>query len=669
MVPLSKWFRRKAVVPALGGIGVILLIQIAFYAILITTKSKQSESSLHRLSTIVQLGVLQKNRPLLESALDLGVSDLGAGQIVLCADNEVLVASPRMVLTCPSGDGKRAFIEVPLAGMPGHRIVYERPRFFDEAWVLAVLVVNLTLIGLLVLLLARLNKNIHTDILDPLRVGLISSSYFAIHELEEIRKNNVELQLSREREEIGKALVIQSTQVAHDIRSPLAALDMALKSLPQLPEETRMLIRGSIARIRDIANELLSKNRIPSQSGASVSLDRSRSVLLASGLIDGLISEKRMQFRSRLQIQIDSVLDVSSYGIFVEVHATEFKRVISNLINNAVESLGEKGRVTISLGRHDGQATVSIQDTGKGIPPDILPKLGQRGETHGKMEGSGLGLYHAKTTIELFGGSLEVASTVGVGTTVSIKLPLSRAPGWFVEKIEVVPQSKIVILDDDSSIHLIWDGRFESAAARSSGVEILHFSTPELLRVWVKSQTQEVLAGALFLLDYELIGFSETGLDLIEELSISDRSTLVTSRFEEQSIRARCERLGVNLIPKSMAAHVPIVMTAPRTLLDAVLIDDDDLVHVLWRMSADQNGKSIAMFKSPDLFMQKADQFQKSINIYIDVSLADGVRGDDIARELSLLGFKNLWLATGYDASAYVNLPFLKGVISKDPPF
>jgi hypothetical protein len=62
----------------------------------------------------------------------------------------------------------------------------------------------------------------------------------------------------------------------------------------------------------------------------------------------------------------------------------------------------------------------------------------------------------------------------------------------------------------------------------------------------------------LFLVDYELIGAHETGLELIESLEIAPRAILVTSRFEDARIRERCEHLGVRLLPKSIAAHVQI---------------------------------------------------------------------------------------------------------------
>ena len=64
---------------------------------------------------------------------------------------------------------------------------------------------------------------------------------------------------------------------------------------------------------------------------------------------------------------------------------------------------------------------IQVSDNGKGIPPEILPKLMQRGSTHGKRGGSGLGLYHAKTTLQSWDGDLKIESKSG--TTVSLILP------------------------------------------------------------------------------------------------------------------------------------------------------------------------------------------------------------------------------------------------------
>ena len=76
-------------------------------------------------------------------------------------------------------------------------------------------------------------------------------------------------------------------QVAHDIRSPLAALNTALKHLKELPEQERILIRNATRRISDIANNLLGKYKIRGNENIT-------KAELASSLLDHLTSEKRV---------------------------------------------------------------------------------------------------------------------------------------------------------------------------------------------------------------------------------------------------------------------------------------------------------------------------------------------------------------------------------------
>lgn len=419
-----------------------------------------------------------------------------------------------------------------------------------------------------------------------------------------------------------------SAQVAHDIRSPLAALNMVVQQTAQLPEEKRIIIRSSVSRIRDIANNLLQKNKEISATAKGQALQESTEekpiTQLLSSLIDPLITEKRMQFRSKIGIELDGRLDQASYGLFAKIQPTEFKRMISNLVNNSVEVLGEKGTVTVALVKmEDDRIQIKVQDNGKGIPPEILAKLGQRGATHGKEGGSGLGLYHARTTVESWDGKLEIQSEVDKGTTVIVTLPQEHPPEWFVSELWLLPESTIVVLDDDSSIHQVWQGRFDSLRVKEHGIQVLHFSTPDDITQWVHDNPG-VLKTATFLADYELLGHKQTGLDVIQALNIGPQSILVTSRFEEKQIMEGCKRLTVRMIPKGLAAFVPISIKSPIPKPDAVLIDDDNLVHLTWKMAAKASNKVLLTYDVPSKFFMDAGSIPLTIPIYVDSQLGDG---------------------------------------------
>ncbi len=502
-----------------------------------------------------------------------------------------------------------------------------------------------------------------------------------IMELEAVAKefgasiaNVVRLEEEMKAQRVDAAIGEAARQVAHDIRSPLAALDSVLKDLSQLPEDKRVLIRSAVGRIRDIANNLIEKNRetvSPADGENPETAISSGPAMLLSSLIDSLITEKRLQFRSQLGVEVESRLGASSYGLFAEAPPSEFKRVISNLVNNGVEALPGKGLVTVRLSAENDRIEVQVRDNGKGIPPEALSRLGRKGETHGKPGGSGLGLYHAKTSVESWGGALTIASEVGKGTTVTISLPRARPPEWFVSALAILRGTSIVILDDDTSIHQVWQGRFESARANAYDVEIVHFSTPAELRAWVQHSEAFPSKNPIFLMDYELLGYRETGLSLAEELGIGPRTVLVTSRFEEKGVLADATRLKARLIPKALAGFVPIQIaeTPAAEIFGAVLIDDDSLARMTWRMAAERAGKSLRPYSTIAEFLRDAGGISRETPIYVDMELADGVNGAAESVRIHELGFKEIYLATGHDAAKFVSFKHLRGIVGKEPPW
>jgi signal transduction histidine kinase len=105
------------------------------------------------------------------------------------------------------------------------------------------------------------------------------------------------------------------------------------------------------------------------------------------------------------------------------------ERVVVNLVGNAVKFTPDGGTVAVDLAVEDEFATLSVSDTGIGIPEAEQPKLFTRffrSELAQKqaIQGSGLGLSIARGIVEKHGGSVAVSSVVGEGTTFRVKLPV-----------------------------------------------------------------------------------------------------------------------------------------------------------------------------------------------------------------------------------------------------
>lgn len=340
-----------------------------------------------------------------------------------------------------------------------------------------------------------------------------------------------------------------TAQLVHDIRSPLAALDMMAANIPELDEEKRVLIRNATARIHNIANNLLDRN---------FTRNNNVSTQMFSSLIRSMLFEKREQYKSKPKITIHENVDERAYGAFAKIDLNDFKRMLSNLVDNSVQAIPSTGFVKVALTQNEQNVVIEVFDNGKGIPPENLASVTEKGFTK-KKEGSGLGLYFVSQKMKELGGSLQIESQVNVGTTIRLILKKEPPPAWFVSEIQIKDDTQYVVLDDDDSIHEMWKNKFLQATRKN--VKMKHFEDEQSFREWYvthKNQSEKTT----YLFDYELIGNANSGLDIIEKYHINQNAILVTSHYENADIQKRCERIGVKMIPKEMAGFVPVIAAA-----------------------------------------------------------------------------------------------------------
>ncbi|MBM3298323.1 MAG: hypothetical protein FJY83_12110, partial [Candidatus Aminicenantes bacterium] len=107
----------------------------------------------------------------------------------------------------------------------------------------------------------------------------------------------------------------------------------------------------------------------------------------------------------------------------VRADRSKLKTALRNFVINALESIPKRGTITVRASGEDGRAVVVIDDTGSGMPPEILDRIFDIYYST-KPSGTGLGLPIAKKIIEDHGGTLRVSSRPGRGTTVTVSLPL-----------------------------------------------------------------------------------------------------------------------------------------------------------------------------------------------------------------------------------------------------
>ncbi len=291
------------------------------------------------------------------------------------------------------------------------RVELCRPPPISWPNILSIFVAFLALIAIVAALVRRLGVEIVNSFQDLFRAARIqapaemnftqawSTAFSMAQNFKDFQNQLLEAEKNR-------AIIDLSRQVAHDIRSPLTALNFLVASLDDINQEKKDFAKLAIRRIEGIADELLKKSK---HDAPTTKIDLVK-------VIEDLLRQKKLEYESK---------SIEFHCQLAEAHSDlseiEFQRLLSNLINNSIEA--ESSLVKITLREIQNQFEINIEDNGAGIAPEILSRVGEVNFTSRK-NGNGLGVHHARNCIESTGGTLQIQSTIGKGTIVTISLPL-----------------------------------------------------------------------------------------------------------------------------------------------------------------------------------------------------------------------------------------------------
>lgn len=462
-----------------------------------------------------------------------------------------------------------------------------------------------------------------------------------------------------------KALVDLAAGVAHDIRSPVVALDVITKDIQNIPEDQRLIIRHAATRIKDIANNLLTQYR--EKKSNSTSFPDERHPELISDILSSLLSEKRVQYRYHA-VKFSIEISEGAYGKFSLVNATTFSRILSNIIDNSIEARASLIQVRLVSIENDDRSSlmVYVTDNGDGMPESMLEKITHGLSVTSKASGHGLGLINAIKAVEVdWSGKMDIKSTQGLGTEISVTLAEVQCPTWFLQELKIHPMSTIVIVDDDESIHQVWKERFK---ANNGDLKYIDYYSPE---EFLKGDDFAPAINRIYLIDYEFINSKQTGLDIIASMNIADCSCLVTSRHEDSNLQDAVKALGLRIIPKTYAGSIPIrfIPSTCDDSVDYILIDNDLAIRSAWLFRARLKGLHLKVFSSTHEFKTQMNLYSKELPIYIDSNLDEAIAGEDFGRYLYEKGFKEIILTTGYDPACFAGMYWISHVAGKEPPF
>jgi len=221
-----------------------------------------------------------------------------------------------------------------------------------------------------------------------------------------------------------RALGELAAGIAHEIRTPMNGVTVFLEGVQEearrigAPDEMQrdlQLIHEQANRVVGITERILSFAK--EESPQLEFIDINRVIERVLEFVDSGLRAQGINVESRLASGLPSLL----------TNSDELNEVMLNLIVNAQDAMPTGGTLTVETGLENGSIVVRVADTGAGISPEHLPRIFEPGFStkadQGIAKGLGLGLFLSQGIVESFGGRISVDSSVGKGTTFTLRLP------------------------------------------------------------------------------------------------------------------------------------------------------------------------------------------------------------------------------------------------------
>lgn len=210
-----------------------------------------------------------------------------------------------------------------------------------------------------------------------------------------------------------------ASSIVHDLKNPLTIISIAsdLACLDTATADSRKIaqsrIRKQVDRISSMVSDILEFTR-----GANVSIARTMMdyATFAQSIVQEI--EKEIVLRG-VKVEFKS----EPPAVKLSLNPQRLSRVFYNLMLNAVDALPEGGKITLHFHVTPAEVITEIEDSGRGIAPEILDQLFEAFATYGKPRGTGLGLSISKRIVEEHGGHIYARNVIGGGALFGFSLP------------------------------------------------------------------------------------------------------------------------------------------------------------------------------------------------------------------------------------------------------
>jgi PAS domain S-box-containing protein len=373
--------------------------------------------------------------------------------------------------------------------------------------------------------------------------GRVTSILSVTRDVSERRRSEQALQQADQRKDEFLATL------AHELRNPMAPIRYAAATLRKGATESviqhaRGVIERQAAQMSRLLDDLLDMSRVTRNV---IELRRKR--LDLRDLV-GEATEMAKPVLTNLQHRL--TVSTPPNPLWVNGDGTRLLQVIGNLIDNAAKYTDPGGSIEIRLDAAEGNAVMSVRDSGIGLAPEMIPKVFDLfSQVHKSIDGArgglGIGLAVVKRLVELHGGSIEVASAgLRQGATFTVSVPLAApAP----ESLDATSQNKVVPMFKSRPHILVVDDNRDAAETLADMLRIENFPVAVAFDGATALATFDRIKPAVVLLDMGLpdLNGTEVARQMRRLPGGGEAQIIAVTGWGQPEDRDRTRQAGVDL--------------------------------------------------------------------------------------------------------------------------
>ncbi len=337
-----------------------------------------------------------------------------------------------------------------------------------------------------------------------------------------------------------------ASNISSGIKKPMTQLDELSEKLKSImPADKHQIFQNALARISNIAADLSSFQQ-PTASRKTDSTKSKQRVIYVGLLLSELMVEKDLQYQNS-KVNFHYLIDEPVLFSLAEIEPHHCQRVISNLINNAVEATENSPerdvRCELQLDKNKKLLEISITDNGEGMTKQqVRAILGKKSVTT-KQKGFGIGLRYVMGKLKQWQAKCEIHSKKGKGTSFTILIPLiSSPPCWYRKTLNLYQHLPVIFVKGNAADFPQWDD-----------IETINVDSKQAL-----IQTSNNHKAATVIIFAPSTHEAKSWVSMLSNINTQYRIVIVADQYKSLNTHSWAASQGIGLVPKPLFKLITI---------------------------------------------------------------------------------------------------------------